>query len=592
MVSDFALSALLLSMLGVYGVVSYSVRQRTPEMGTRMALGATGPGLLRMVLLEGLKMAGTGVAIGLALAVAVQQILSRNDFGLTIRSPWPILDSVLVVSAFTLLACWFPAWRATLLSPMVAIRNEPDSMWERTRERYQWLARRVSTLVAHGDATAASESALLSEIVDASRSAESFPEAIQQALTKLCEAMRAESATLLVQGSSDQPYRLLSALPETTRDWSLPAHALLVNRLRNYQVALPLSAQDLQTWSHWAKEHAPARAAEIATLLEIAPAVAVPVMAKTEVTGILLLGSQNGSQNGSSAGRHDYSSLDKRLLRTVASQLALLLENARLTDRIVEQERLRRELLLASEVQKRLFPEGPLETTSLQLAGFCLPARGIGGDYYDFLNIGKHKIGIALADVAGKGIAAALVMSIVQASLRSLAEGDGWSLAELAGKVNRLLHRSTGPSSYATFFYAQFDEETRQLRYVNAGHNPPFLLRNGANASLVPFVASNAPVEELATGGLIIGMFSQSIYEEGTVQLHSGDVLMAFTDGVSEAHNPKQEEYGEDRIKDLLRRIAHLPIEEMSARVLAELRIWMADAPQHDDLTFVLMKVH
>src|SRR5207302_10957913 len=147
--------------------------------------------------------------------------------------------------------------------------------------------------------------------------------------------------------------------------------------------------------------------------------------------------------------------------------------------RIVEQERLRRELALAAEVQMRLFPDNNPETGTLQLFGVCLPARGVGGDYYDFLHLGDGRIGIALADVAGKGIAAALIMSVVQASLRSLAESDGASLAELAGRLNRLLHRSTGSNSYATFFYAQFDEDSRRLRYVNAGHNPPYLLRNG-----------------------------------------------------------------------------------------------------------------
>lgn len=185
-----------------------------------------------------------------------------------------------------------------------------------------------------------------------------------------------------------------------------------------------------------------------------------------------------------------------------------------------------------------------------------------------------------MADVAGKGIAAALVMSVVQASLRSLAETGGPSLADLASKMNRLLHRSTGTNSYATFFYAQFDEEKRQLRYVNAGHNPPFLLRSGGDS-----------IEELSAGGTIIGMFPVARYEEAVVDLHPGDVLLAFTDGVSEAHDPKEDEFGEDRLKDLLRRTAHLPVREMSSKILDELKVWMADAEQFDDLTFIVMKV-
>jgi sigma-B regulation protein RsbU (phosphoserine phosphatase) len=270
-----------------------------------------------------------------------------------------------------------------------------------------------------------------------------------------------------------------------------------------------------------------------------------------------------------------------RLLRSVASQLALMIENSHLTDRIVEQERLRRELALASEVQKRLFPEKAPDVRSAQLVGYCLPARGVGGDYYDFLRIGSDQLGVALADVAGKGIAAALVMSVVQASLRSLADDPAIPLSQLTCKINRLLCASTGPNSYATFFYARFDERTRSLSYVNGGHNPPFLLRNH----------QSGVIEELTTGGMIIGMFPFSQYEEGTVQLEPGDVLMLFTDGVSEAHNPQEEEFGEERIKDVLKRYRHFPAEEMSTAILGELRQWMADAPQHDDLTFVLMKI-
>jgi sigma-B regulation protein RsbU (phosphoserine phosphatase) len=121
----------------------------------------------------------------------------------------------------------------------------------------------------------------------------------------------------------------------------------------------------------------------------------------------------------------------------------------------------------------------------------------------------------------------------------------------------------------------------RCLQYVYGGHNPPFLLRNHGSGA----------IEELKTGGMIVGMFPFSQYEEGSVQLEPGDVLMLFTDGVSEAHNPQEEEFGEDRIQEALRHYQHLPVNEMSTAILAELREWMADAPQHDDLTFVLMKV-
>ena len=259
-----------------------------------------------------------------------------------------------------------------------------------------------------------------------------------------------------------------------------------------------------------------------------------------------------------------------------------MMENARLTDRMVEQEKLSRDIQLAAEVQKRLFPDNPPATATVTLAGVSLPARSVGGDYYDFFDLGNQRIGIALADVAGKGVAAALIMSVVQASLRILATEESASLATLAASMNRFLHRSTGSNAYATFFYAQIDERLRQLRYVNAGHNPPCLLRCSADQS----------IEELPARGTVIGLFPQADYEEGVLDLRPGDVFLAFTDGVPEALSPKEEEFGEERLKNLLRRSAHLPVGEMVSAITNELKIWMDSAIQYDDLTFILMKVN
>jgi sigma-B regulation protein RsbU (phosphoserine phosphatase) len=220
-----------------------------------------------------------------------------------------------------------------------------------------------------------------------------------------------------------------------------------------------------------------------------------------------------------------------------------------------------------------------------------LPARSIGGDYYDFLDVGEQRIGIALADIAGKGIAAALIMAVVQASLRVIAAEEGVSLPALAAKMNAFLYRSTGSSSYATFFYGQIDEKGRQLRYVNAGHNPPYLLRrvDAPPAGSADF--PQAHIEELAAGGMVLGLFPQASYEEATVDLRPGDVLVVFTDGVTEALNPQEEEFGEERLKELLRHVVHLPVDEISSRISQAMKDWIQDAEQFDDLTFLVMKV-
>jgi len=381
----------------------------------------------------------------------------------------------------------------------------------------------------------------------------------------------AESARLL-EKISIREYRCTAATPEReSQNWSLPADGFLLNRLRARTWPLPLTIGDFETLMRWAAEHRPEQLDEIHTLKTADARMAVGVRTKSEILGVLLLGPR--------AAGAEYGAVEQEVLRTCADQLALMIENARLTTRVVEQEKLRRDLALATEVQRRLLPERPPDGHIAALAAVSLPARSVGGDYYDFIDVGDNRIGIALADVAGKGVAAALIMSVVQASLRILSSEGDISLPQLAAKMNSFLHRSTASNSYATFFYAQIDERSRQLRYVNAGHLPPYLLR-----------ASD--LQELSAGGAVIGLFPHMSYEEATIDLLPGDVLIAFTDGVTEALNVKEEEFGDERLKELLRRVVHLPVQEIASRISEELRTWIKDTSQYDDLTFVVMKVN
>ena len=197
----------------------------------------------------------------------------------------------------------------------------------------------------------------------------------------------------------------------------------------------------------------------------------------------------------------------------------LMLENARLTDRVVEQESLRRDLALAAEIQKRLLPTEPPVADVAEFAALSIPARSIGGDYHDFIQTGDQ-IGLAVADVSGKGVAAALIMSVMQTSLR-IFEADAESLPRLMARINRFLYRSTPANKYATFFYAQVDAQRRQLRYVNAGHNPPYLIR-AAHANPREGVDEVADIQELTAGGTVVGMFPDMDYEESSAELYSG----------------------------------------------------------------------
>jgi len=450
-VSFFALAALLLASLGIYGVMSYSVRQRTVEFGTRMALGAVGRDVLKLIVGSGLRMAAYGILIG-GIAAAGATLLIVHFFHVHDIGPLPYLYSVVVVGALAAFASFFPGWRATLLSPMVAIRNESDSAWKSARRGVQ----RTFTLISGAEKTPAFDSELLTEFADASRRAESFSEALRIALAMLRDKIQANSAMLLKNGS-DSEYRCTAAVPESlSSTCNFAPDGFLLNRLRFYDFPIAFSAGDFKTFVLWASEHKPEHVRESEMLQKSGVRLAIALRTKREVAGLLLLGAPTG--------RDQYSDADKQLVRACAAQFALMMENARLTDRIVEQEKIRRDAALAVEVQKRLLPEKPPDMTTSSLAAFSMAARSVGGDYYDFLNVGDRRIGIALADIAGKGVAAALIMAVVQASLRIIAAEGNISLPELAAKMNHFLHRSTGTSSYATFVYAQMDEDTRQLR--------------------------------------------------------------------------------------------------------------------------------
>jgi putative ABC transport system permease protein len=568
MTTFFALAALLMASLGIYGVVAYGVRQETVEIGTRMALGAIGRELLLLVVGRGLKMAAYGALIGavalLAGASSIGSTFEVQDLGAL-----PLLASTAIVAIVATTASFFPAWKATQLSPMVAIRNDPRSTRLLLRAR---LTRALSSALKKPELRPP-DSEVLSQLAAAARGASSFDEAFGRAVEMLRTTFHASSVWLLER--ADDSYRLRAAAPAPSGEAvSLPVDGFLPNRLKFYSFPLAFTPADVDSWMRWAQGNNAAYVPDLARLRQLDARMAVPLRAKTEILGILLLGP-------SSAGAA-YSDGDKQLLRHCAEQLTLMIENARLTTRVVEQEKLRRDLALAAEVQKRLLPAQAPNANGAALSAVSFPARSVGGDYYDFFELGNHRIGIALADIAGKGIAAALIMAVVQASLRIVASDGELSLPELAERMNAFLHRSTGSSSYATFFYAQLDEQNRQLRYVNAGHNPPYLIRS---------LDTTPDIRELSVGGTVIGLLPHMSYEEAVIDLQAGDVVVAFTDGVIEALNAAEEEYGEERLKNLLRTIVHLPAAEISARVSSELRSWIKDTAQYDDLTVVVMKV-
>jgi sigma-B regulation protein RsbU (phosphoserine phosphatase) len=255
-----------------------------------------------------------------------------------------------------------------------------------------------------------------------------------------------------------------------------------------------------------------------------------------------------------------------------------------------EKERLESELEIAREVQSQLFPKDVPGLKTLTLTGVCNPARVVSGDYYDFMCLADASRAFAIGDVAGKGISAALLMAAIQSTMRMQLTADvpgacgngggtyGLSTAAMVSRLNKLLYANTSPEKYATFYFALYDDLTRTLTYTNAGHLPPILVHHGT-------------AELLEVTGTVVGAFPSADYEERQVQIESGDLLVAYTDGIVEPENVYGEMFGEQRLTDLLVKNADRDSPEIIARVMEAVGQWTgATAELADDMTMLVAR--
>jgi len=252
-----------------------------------------------------------------------------------------------------------------------------------------------------------------------------------------------------------------------------------------------------------------------------------------------------------------------------------------------ERMRLQSELDIAREVQHRLFPQSPPKVPGLDVYGVCKAARSVSGDYYDFLKIDEHRLGLVLGDVSGKGISAALLMAAIQSALRAqfydgFVGGEGSTLthlstAQVVDRLNRQLYSSTPLEKYVTFFFAIYDARTRNLSYTNAGHLPPVLFRDGK-------------IDRLRTGGTVVGLFPSMKYEVGEVRLEPKDLLLAYTDGITEPENTYGEEFGESRLLDVAKRMLSASPEVLAETIYRSVDEWTDSPELQDDMTLVLAR--
>jgi sigma-B regulation protein RsbU (phosphoserine phosphatase) len=255
-----------------------------------------------------------------------------------------------------------------------------------------------------------------------------------------------------------------------------------------------------------------------------------------------------------------------------------------------EKKRLEEELRIAHEIQMSLLPQGPLLMAGLSVTALCVPAREVGGDYYDFLPLGDQRVGVLIADVSGKGTSAALYMAELKGLVLSLSEIHT-SPRDLLIAANRIIAQHLDARSFITMTYAVIDLRARTMTYARAGHTP-LIYVPGACVH-----GESRQVQILAPDGMVVGlkldngeMFNRHLVEE-TIALQPGDLYLLFTDGISEAMNARDDLFGETRLGQLVETHAHLPSEELRERMLREIAAFVGDAPQHDDMTMILVKV-
>lgn len=296
----------------------------------------------------------------------------------------------------------------------------------------------------------------------------------------------------------------------------------------------------------------------------------VPLRSGATSHGILIMGRK--------ANRKPLSEEDVDFLRSLATQGGATLDNLRLTREWVEKQKMEKELAVAREIQRALLPDQEPALKGWDIAGINIPCLTVGGDYYDYLKGQQDQLGLCVADVSGKGTGPALIMANVQASLRALSGLSDLPLDIMLTRLNEQIFGRTEANKYVTMFYGWLDPEKAELTYVNAGHCYPLMFRR------------EGQVEQLDIGGPVIGLLPDVPLEVGRISFELGDMLVAYTDGLSETASPEGEEYEEARIIDATKEVSDRSAQEVAAKLVSSARIFAAEAGLADDLTLMVVR--
>jgi len=272
-----------------------------------------------------------------------------------------------------------------------------------------------------------------------------------------------------------------------------------------------------------------------------------------------------------------FSEEDLKMLTLLSNLAAVKIENARLIERALEQERMEKELALAAQIQRDFLPKASPPLDNFDIHGLNVPCQQVGGDYFDYIPIAPDTLGLVIADVSGKGVSASLLMASLRASLHAEATSRH-RLEDMAKKLNDFVCRSSGASSFITFFYGELNTVSGEIRYLNAGHNPPVIIN------------ARGRLERMDPCGMCLGMFPTSEYECRTALVEAGDVALLYTDGITEGRNKDKEQYGEERLIDFVRRHINQPAAKIIEGLRADLVAFTESPDLADDMTIVLVK--
>lgn len=405
--------------------------------------------------------------------------------------------------------------------------------------------------------------ALISKVGVALLSASGLKDTLSQVASLVFEAVPAQRCVIMLRDDSAEDGMQIAVARERDKNEQLDevriSRTVMDEVMKNGKSVLTSDAQ-----------HDPRYASQTMALLGIRSVLAVPLSVnENEVFGIVYADSPTTQTT--------FTEEHLNILTTLASVASIRVENARLTEERMERERMERELELATEIQQRFQPAAPPVMDGYEFQGISFSCYEIGGDYYDFIPQQEGRMIIALGDVSGKGTAAALLMSSLHASIHAQVVANT-TLQKTVEAINKYLAENTPSNRFITLFIAELDPATGAVKYINAGHNPPLIGH------------ADGTVEQLESGGFPLGILPQAQFEVGETQLNSGESLVIYSDGVTEANNPAEEEFGIDRLVQVISKNIAASASGLRDKVESALSAFTQTAPANDDITLVIVK--